>query len=320
MKDSVIIKNADDFTSSVVVPHMFVSNNIGKNVIWCSTINICWKEMNDEIKYQLKNNNDSNELFENMNKSNISKNDLFDDSYISLSGKLENGIIDNIKESLDTKFHGAAFPELLSDKSTEGWISYCYMFKYIEFKKRFVILDDILIFKGNKVKCFGTNDYFSTAEHVKIYKYPWPGYWDINEEIIIEIESNNNDDQFILARIMPRETLIETVLYVQNIVNMNNPITFNKGKIIIPMLNFSIIKNYQELSIDNGSTIQLIRFILNEKGIYIKSESYIDGSTGDDIIFDKPFLLIMKKRKSINPYFVMWIDNAELMVPCEAAK
>jgi hypothetical protein len=30
-------------------------------------------------------------------------------------------------------------------------------------------------------------------------------------------------------------------------------------------------------------------------------------------LFDKPFLVYMKKRGAEHPFFVMWVDNAELL-------
>ncbi len=33
------------------------------------------------------------------------------------------------------------------------------------------------------------------------------------------------------------------------------------------------------------------------------------------LVFDKPFLLYMKEKGAKNPYFAIWIENAELMSP-----
>jgi hypothetical protein len=32
------------------------------------------------------------------------------------------------------------------------------------------------------------------------------------------------------------------------------------------------------------------------------------------MIFDKPFLLLLQRANATQPYFVIWIDNAELLV------
>jgi hypothetical protein len=30
-------------------------------------------------------------------------------------------------------------------------------------------------------------------------------------------------------------------------------------------------------------------------------------------VFDRPFLIYLKKRGATRPYFAMWVDNAELL-------
>ncbi len=32
-----------------------------------------------------------------------------------------------------------------------------------------------------------------------------------------------------------------------------------------------------------------------------------------NFIFDRPFLIVVKKRGAERPFFVMWVDNAELL-------
>ena len=61
---------------------------------------------------------------------------------------------------------------------------------------------------------------------------------------------------------------------------------------------------------------QLIRFKLDEKGAMLRSEAGfgIFGSL-PKLIFNRPFLLMLKRRDAKMPYFAAWIDNAELLVP-----
>lgn len=67
---------------------------------------------------------------------------------------------------------------------------------------------------------------------------------------------------------------------------------------------------------------QRIIFELNEAGARIDSESRIVVEDVDSnavvkhpkrLVLDKPFFIIMKKKSSLNPYFVMYVRNAELM-------
>jgi hypothetical protein len=36
---------------------------------------------------------------------------------------------------------------------------------------------------------------------------------------------------------------------------------------------------------------------------------------GHQMIFDRPFLILMKQTKSDKPYFALWVGNASLLAP-----
>ena len=56
---------------------------------------------------------------------------------------------------------------------------------------------------------------------------------------------------------------------------------------------------------------------MDEKGVRLKSEAQIAlTSLGlpNRLMFDKPFLVMLKRVNAKAPYFAMWIDNPELLV------
>jgi hypothetical protein len=61
--------------------------------------------------------------------------------------------------------------------------------------------------------------------------------------------------------------------------------------------------------------IQIIELKLDRQGAAISSESMeITHKGGHDFAFNHPFLLYIKKRGAKHPFFVMWVDNAELLI------
>jgi hypothetical protein len=59
---------------------------------------------------------------------------------------------------------------------------------------------------------------------------------------------------------------------------------------------------------------QSIKFKLDRCGAILESEADIAAASIPKMfIFDRPFLVYMKKRDCEQPFFVMWIDNAELL-------
>jgi len=106
----------------------------------------------------------------------------------------------------------------------------------------------------------------------------------------------------------------------------------NEDKLIIPMIALHIEKNYESIEgttfTAEKSSHNLIKvyqrnaFILNEKGAIIETEAEIGDVETEalpeeikpkNLIFNKPFLLLLKKKDSSYPYFAIFIADAELL-------
>jgi len=60
--------------------------------------------------------------------------------------------------------------------------------------------------------------------------------------------------------------------------------------------------------------IQTIQFRLDRSGAAVESEARLaPKAIPRDFIFDRPFLVYMQKRGAEQPFFVMWVDNDELL-------
>jgi hypothetical protein len=78
-----------------------------------------------------------------------------------------------------------------------------------------------------------------------------------------------------------------------------------------------------------GAAKQYIKFQLDESGARLESLAEgkffaLDDEDQDrpperprQFIFDRPFLLALQQRNAEFPYFVLWIANAELLIPAE---
>jgi hypothetical protein len=110
----------------------------------------------------------------------------------------------------------------------------------------------------------------------------------------------------------------------------------DKDVLLIPVLQFNIAAHFQQLegqTFKAGQTpfqittaYQRTALLLNEYGGIVQSEAdmWARAAIGDPqvelphpkmLLFDKPFLLIIKKRDTTQPYFVMLVNNTELMIP-----
>jgi hypothetical protein len=168
--------------------------------------------------------------------------------------------------------------------------------------------------------------------------------WEVREQVrvldyrntndfVIELKTKSVSDKLILAKVAPKETLAETVNGVCRRIESKGqePAEFNR--LVIPKTDFALTRTYEEFL---GKTLilkrsaewnlpvviaeQLVRFRLDERGAMLQSEAAVAVNSAMsaepiDLVFDKPFLILLQRVDAGAPYFALWIDNAELLAP-----
>ena len=321
--------NAEDLKNTEVFASFNHPISKGTNLIWCATMQMAWDELcgliGEDILFDT-----SNMVAEALNKKRVAPHDLDDETYIAIAGV--NGIktIQKIDEALRAKFGDAATPELLSD-SVNDLIAYSYFFVNLPFEWTFERRKTPFVFQGKKIKSFGINEYEQgDLEEIRaagqILVYDAQG----EDDFIVELKTRKTNHHLILAKVPPESTLVQTITSVQQRIAVAKSDELGvKKSFIVPILNFKILKEYQELTgkalkVKNkqysGRNLkivqQLIRFKLNERGAVLKSEAGIAfcDSEKPNLVFDKPFLIMLKYEEAKNPYFAIWVDNPEILV------
>ncbi|UCD52461.1 MAG: hypothetical protein JSW27_07455, partial [Phycisphaerales bacterium] len=102
---------------------------------------------------------------------------------------------------------------------------------------------------------------------------------------------------------------------------------FGKADILkVPEMFWEIDHHFQELigkvvanrgvGMPIFEAMQTIRFRLDRSGALLESESLSQiTAMPRHFEFNRPFLVYIQKRGAQQPFFVMWVDNAELLVP-----
>ncbi len=323
--------NANELKNTIVVPTLEHPISQGTNLIWCATTQLAWNELceliGEDIQFE-----PYNIVSQSLNKKTVASNDIDDSTYIAIAGFFGNGILDSISSSLNAKFDGATTPELLpssSDFSNNAFIAYSYLFVNLPFIWAFERLDSPLKFQGKEVKCFGIDQYmksqmneYRAAGQILIYSF-------LNKnDFIVELKTNKAKHKLILAKVPPARTFEETIMTVQKRIERSKPDILGEGQdFIVPLLNFDIQKDYEEfigkpLVVNNklfkGRQISIFkqqtRFVLNERGAKLKSEALIAYCKGQNLVFDKPFLIMLQYKETKKPYFVIWVDNPEILI------
>ena len=98
-------------------------------------------------------------------------------------------------------------------------------------------------------------------------------------------------------------------------------------RLLIPNILFDVTHHFKELEgrdklllnpgfggLWSSTALQQVRFKLDRSGAELSSEAkHMYAPLNRYFIFDRPFLIVMKKRGAAEPFFVMWVDNAELL-------
>ena len=312
--------NAAELKGTIVTPHLEQKIEKGKNILWCGTLQLVWNELCDNNGGPIEAKSHSS-IVDILNKRLISKDDLDEGDYVAMAGGGP-GFIDKIFKELERKFGGQACPTLLRSYEGSDLIAYAYLFKHLPFKYVFERRYHKLDFQGKLVDCFAfpfshhIANASEVAEQVSILDYK------NNDDFILELKTTVKDNQLILAKISPKKTLLETVKNVEKRIKGANPSKLTEDEAMkVPVLDFDILREYNELyETIAGPVLQSIRFRLDEAGAVLKSEVVCLGlSTGPErsFIFDKPFLILIKRKEARNPYFALWVGNSDLLVSTE---
>jgi hypothetical protein len=258
-----------------------------------------------------------------------------------VAGWVRDGVIDQIRAELTETFHGAATPQLVPVRNAlrpQDIVAYAYLHKELNFPACFERLDSTLDFQGTPVVPFGVGPYKpgqrSMYDQVAILDYQG------QDDFIIELLTQSPDDQLLLAKVARGPTLEVTIRQVLARISGVAPVPMNVGDVLeIPKMDFEIFRRFDEimhrhLVVQNPDVArdlevlvarQDVRFQMNEAGVKLRSESSLTfgcSARGEPqpthrLIFDRPFLLMLKRRPANQPYFAVWIENAELLVPAD---
>lgn len=215
-----------------------------------------------------------------------------------------------------------------------------YFTKALPFSVKFHCLDDSILFDHHKVKSFGLSYqddiletsyeiiYFLDNKHFAIKLFPA----DKSSEIIL-VQGIDLSGTFTDLYKRTGQWIDKGMQEQKNIDKQWRYLFEQSDYLSIPAIKFNLCTNYKSLEEQHfaaGSkphtlvlAYQQTAFELNEKGAVVESYGHaVTDSIGalpkekpfpKKMIFDKPFVLFIKKKDNPNPYFAMKVMNAELM-------
>lgn len=332
--------NAQEMARTMVAPTMEIPLGQHQNLVYCSTFQLAWNELRDNIIGEDIKLDKPLPLVDSLNKEKSTKGDLSPDSYVALTGFGKDNILGKINASLRAKF-GSQAPLVKEKLKPDDIMAYAYLYKNLEFAHEFEKLAQPISFTDSdgstiSVKGFGIKSFAANRPHSDLSAQVSVIDYRSDSDFILQLDSKSNKDEIILAKVSPRQTLMETVNYVQARVADGQRGAMAPGDTLqIPDIDLYLRHSYTELQ-DRGvrnkgfeqyyirKAVQDTKFVLDERGAVLESEARIvmakscilpTASRSKMLIFDRPFLVFIEDKNSKVPYFALWVNNTEVLQP-----
>ncbi len=297
------------------------------NVIYCSTVELLWKEFINylgEVPVPL---NGNSEIMELNRIASTFNPPIEQEFWFAKVGLQKNGIINTIQKAFKNQFGIDWQPQ----KNDFDLMGLAYLQKNITFQYPLDHNVPDIKFKGlTRVESFGLTGGLGGPKDkqiVKIHDYRNA------DNFILQIESNDSLDELYFAKIPPGKNLMETYNQVMGRISQQNCVEsmHDYDKLIIPYLNFDVRNSFAQFKevvftsskhpvLISEELTQHIQFDLNQNGILLRSTTVLVDILGiaDEqpryYVFDEPFLIILKRKGQSNPYFLYWAENVEHMI------
>ena len=325
----------------------------GKNFIYCSTFQLAWKYLCSQIIGGPVKMEGDPENAEKLNVLIGDDPVVSDDAYFALAGFGRDAIASGVNDGLKAKF-GSRAPTVALSVGADEILAFAYLFKNLEFKKEFETIKSPIEFTGangkkTKIASFGI-DCFSEhdKDQKKMSRQLEISYYDHQKGFIIRLSSKSASDEIVISTVPPRGTLKETFENIAVLIKNGSPADAgeldNPDKTIcdresfrMPKIDFNILHFFTEVqnhkilnetpalkdgkSYIIGSAAQSVRFRLCEKGALLESLAFgnvfptaVPKYHPRDLTVKGPFFVYLKDISKPYPYFMMYVDNDELLI------
>ncbi len=336
-----------------IVPTLDTPMPPGKSVLWCSSFQLAWNQLKQDIVKEPIRIEGAEAIADRLNRAEQSFSDISADSVYAVAGLVRDGINDKIRSEMHRRFPGAPVPEL--DDDPLAITAFAHLNAGVKYAHPFQVNPKPLDFtdaRGQKtsVASFGipgSNREVppEVREQVRILYASYAG-----EEVLgfaLDLSVDSQPNQIVLARIKPATTLAETLADLENknakykLISKPLPddkedeLNYNET-LLVPAMHWRVNHQFRELEGVNRfllnpccpglfmkTAYQDVEFRFDSEGATVASNARLVAAKASAerarpptaFKFDRPFLIYLKKRDAKHPFFVMWVNDAELLLP-----
>ena len=307
-------------------------STIDTNKVWVGTFNLVWNDfMNDVVGHKIEFEDGYSELAEEFNKQTFTEKELSESSYFKIHGVENLDLKHKIEQGIKDKFNETS---KLLDKcdwekteGEEGYVLYAMLKKEFNYLEKFSILkDDTFGDSEEKVKYFGLEPSYGqhSSKNIDIL------FYNSKDDFAIKLKTKEGEEVYLYRTTGEGKSFEENY---DEMINKTNKYTGNKNwnendYLRIPFIQVNDEINYDELCgrYIKGSqwfilqALQTIDFELNNYGGSVKSEALIEATKqaetnkNREFIYNNDFIIFLKEDTKEKPYFVLKVDNTDILV------
>ncbi len=330
---------------TVVVPTLDTPMPKGRNVIWCASFQIAWNHLRDDVIKEPIRLASAQDVADRLNKAPQSEADLPPRSYYAAAGYVSDGIVGRIQKEMAARFPHGHRPDFSDVTGQTEIVAYAYLVAHVKFTTPFSDWREPFPFRDSisqttNVRSFGTSAVDpdpSGDRHRQVSvlyeseeQEPAEGGATRPREFVVDPCKDSSPSQIVLANVPPKGTLAATLADVEGKVGREHRQggLHHNDLLLVPNMSWRLDQHFRELErpdavvlnsaaegIPVSKASEMILFRLDRSGAQLESEGIAAPTPAVPTYYslDRPFLLYMKKREAEHPFFVMWVDNAELL-------
>ena len=323
-----------DLTATVVVPTLDSKLLEGQSAVWCSSFQMAWNALGRDVLGGPVEVSGAEDLSARLNASPASASDLPEGSLFHAAGRATPEFLAELRAGMAKQFPQVAAPDVTAPEGS--LLAYAYLAASVRFAIPFFAVTG-QEFAGTPIRTFGLSEeheyaYYQLRKQVDVL-HSVNMFGNGEPEFIVDPDRDSRPCQIVLAAIPKGETLaamVDEVLkrIAETAKREYQPSLGPNDTLLIPEFQFRLAHRFKELEgrdkvIDFmgigeywiDTALQTIEFRLDKSGADLASEAKLMAlPIPSHYHFDRPFLMLMRKRAAERPFFAMWVENAELMV------
>ncbi|AUX20904.1 uncharacterized protein SOCEGT47_013800 [Sorangium cellulosum] len=189
-----------------------------------------------------------------------------------------------------------------------------------------------VFFRGTPVEGFDLGDEGPEEERRAMARQVLVHHSAPPDEAVLELTTTQPEDRVLIAQVEARRTLKDTASRVLSLARGEGAPLDPEDQLAIPCVDMAITRNYRELAgrkLKNAGARgfvvseaqQDIQLRLDARGAEVKSSAHLGVACAAPpraFYFTCPFVVLLVRRRSDEPYLVVWVQTPELLIPLAA--